>query len=107
MIYFGLALLLPALWFGSWLLLAPLGFFAGYISRGEGAWKFGLASGLSWSALAFVRDGESGAIISQRLAGMLSLPGSGLLFLVIAILGFVTAYLWFKAGAGSRVLLKK
>lgn len=107
MIYFGLALILPALWFGSWLLLAPVGFFAGYISRGSGAWKFALAGGLAWSTLAFVRDGKSGAIISQRLAGMLSLPASGWLFLVIAALGFVTAFLWFKAGASSRVLLKK
>lgn len=105
--YFGLALLLPALWFGSWLLLAPLAFGAGYLTKGKDAWKFALASGLAWAALAFVRDGQTGAIISERMSGMFSLPSSSLLFLIIAVLGFVTAFLWFKAGGSTRVLLKR
>ncbi len=106
MIYFSLAVLLPMLWYGYWWLIIPVAFVTGYLTRLRGARAFAIGSGLAWATLAFFRDGELAGRVSKRMAGMFSMPSSGFLFLLIAVLGFVTAWLWFKAGRAVRTALR-
>jgi hypothetical protein len=105
-IYLSLAFLLPAFWFGAWWMAIPIAFVLGFWLQGKDAAKFALGCGAAWAALAFVRDGDSAGAVSYRMTGMFSLPSSGI-FLVILLLGFVTGFLWFKAGGSLRVLSKK
>ena len=53
----------------------------------------------AWIVLAFVRDAMNGFRISHRVGGFLSLPSGFLLYVVIAILAFVTA--WLAASSGD------
>lgn len=108
MIYLGLGLLLPAFWLGFWWLIFPLAFALGFaMGDRRSPSGFALGAGLVWSALAFLRDGETAGVISARMAGMFSLPGSMGFFFVILLIGFVTAWLWYAAGAQVKVLLKR
>jgi hypothetical protein len=93
-IYLSLAFLLPAFWFGAWWMAIPIAFVLGFWLQGKDAAKFALGCG------------DSAGAVSYRMTGMFSLPSSGI-FLVILLLGFVTGFLWFKAGGSLRVLSKK
>ena len=99
MMYISLGLMLPAFWFGAWWLIAPIVFAVGWLTVPRGGVSFAFGVGLAWSALAFVRAGEHGSIIFRRMSAMLSLPYPWMLFVLLTGLGFLTAWLWFKAGA--------
>jgi hypothetical protein len=95
------------MWLGFWWLLVPLSFVLGMLVK-EGGRRFALGAGVAWSALAFIRDGRNASgVIAERLAGMFSLPNAFAFFIVLALLGFVTALLWFRAGREVRVLIKR
>jgi len=80
----------------------------GLVSLGLGlllpikSWKVILAGGVAWGALAFIFDGESHGLISQRMGGLFALPSAYLMFVVMAAIGAVTAGIFFQAGAGFR-----
>lgn len=104
--FMGMAILLPVIWFLPWWSVALISLWMGWISgpRRKNALNYGLAAGFVWSALAFIKDGRSGALISQKMAGLLSLPFAPLLFLLVFVIAFVTAFLCFQAGATLSTL---
>jgi hypothetical protein len=61
-----------------------------------------LAAAIAWAALAYLKDGHSHGLISQRMSGLFNLPAAPLIFLVMAALGAMTAFLFFKAGSSMR-----
>jgi hypothetical protein len=108
MMYFGMTLLLPLIWFLPWWSVAVAAGWLGWISgpRLGNAVKFSAAAGLVSFALAFIKDGRNGGLISQRMAGLFGLPLSGMAFLLVFALAFVTAFLCFQAAAGLSTLYK-
>jgi hypothetical protein len=102
MIYFSLALFLVAGWVLPWWALAVVALVLGFSfpqSRGR---SVALAAAIAWAALAFIKDGHSHGIISQRMSGLFSLPAAPVMFVVMGVLGAVTAFLFFKAGSAIR-----
>jgi len=108
MLFVSLGVLIPALWFLPWWTLSLLGFAAGFLSgpSRQRALQFSLCAGLVWAAEAFIKDGKNAGVISQRLSGLFDLPSVGLVFAVVFVVGFVTAFLFFQAAAGLSVLSK-
>jgi hypothetical protein len=108
MMYFGMALLLPLIWFLPWWSVAAAAGWLGWISgpRLGNALKFSSAAGIVSFALAFIKDGRNGGLISPRVAGLFGLPFSGAAFLMVFVLAFVTAFLCFQAGAWLSTLYK-
>ncbi len=108
MTYLALGLLLPAFWFGFWWLIFPIALAVGYaMGEKRSGIAFALGAGLVWASLAFVRDGETAGVISRRLAGMFSLPGSVAFFVLVFVIGFLSAWFWFAAGRQIQVLLNR
>ncbi len=104
MIFFGMALMLPVVWFLPWWCFVLFSVLAGALSGGvpRATWSFAFGAALIWPALAFIKDGRSAGVISQKLSALLSLPSPGLIFVVVFILAFVTAFLSFQTGATLR-----
>jgi hypothetical protein len=68
--------------------------------------QLGAAAAVAWAALAYVQDGRDFGQISRRLAGLFHLPGPALIFAVMALAAFVTAFLCARAGAVLGDLFK-
>lgn len=101
MIFAMLVAFLPVLWFLPWWAVIPVAAAFGWWSgphRGR-ALQCGLAAGLAWEALAFIKDGHNHGIVSQRISSMFNLPSQFLIFQVVLLVGFITAFLFFQAGA--------
>jgi len=60
------------------------------------------AAGIVSAALAFGADGRLHGVVSVRMAGLLSLPQPALVFWVMFMLAFITAFLWLRAGVFLR-----
>jgi hypothetical protein len=101
MIYLCLVLFLLCGWFLPWWGMAFLSFGLGLLLP-ERTWKVVLAAGIAWAALAYVLDGRSHGMISQRMAGLFGLPSPLLLLLLMGMIGAVTAGLCFKSGSLFR-----
>lgn len=108
MMFFGMAVMIPVIWFLPWWSMGLASLWLGFISgpRPRNAVTFACAAGLVWAALAFLKDGKSSGIISQRMSAMFTLPFPPLIFVLVFVLGFVTAFLCFRAGAALSVLYK-
>ena len=122
MIYFSLAVFLFCGWYLPWWCLALTAFLLGLVVRdgsavrGDSAdrgdfagndnlaGKVSLSGAISWASLAYLRDGQSHGLISQRLSGLFSLPSAVFIFGVMAILSGVTVLLCFKSGNSIRSL---
>ena len=102
MIYLSLLILLPALWFGWWWLLPLIAFLSGLSLREQKPWHFAAGAGLAWSALAFIRDGELAGIVSERMSGAFFMPWGPLFFVIVFLVAFITAWLWFRVGRALR-----
>lgn len=107
MIYFSGCLLIPLLWFFPWWSLGVLGCILGLVDKAarQNSWKFALSAGLVWSALAFIKDGRSHGLISQRMSGLFYLPQPYLIFAVVFVVASVSGYLSYRAGASIKVLI--
>ena len=101
MLYFGLVVFLACGWFLPWWSLALASFVLGLVVRAS-AWKIGAAAALAWASLAYILDGHSHGLISQRMSGLFGMPSHFLIFLLMAVLGAVTATLFFRAGSAFR-----
>jgi len=101
MLYLCLALFLLSGWFLPWWALGLLSLALGFVIDAQ-AWKVFLAGFVAWLALAFVLDGRSHGLISQRMSGLFSLPSPYLFLVVTALVGGVTAALCFKAGSSLK-----
>lgn len=101
MFFFSLAVFLLASWTLPWWGLALAAAVLGGL-RPTG-WcsdlQRGGAAALAWAALAYVQDGRNFGQVSRRLAGLFHLPRPALIFVVMALLAFVTAVLCAHAGA--------
>lgn len=107
MIYLGMVLVFPAMWYGFWWLLVPIGLVLGWFSKSGGK-SFGLGAGLVWAGAAYLRDGMNAHdAIAPRMAGMFSLPNAFCFYLVLILIGYVTGWLWFRAGREVRVLINR
>ena len=97
MIFAGLVAFVPALWFLPWwsVIFIAAGF--GYVTR-KGGFSLATACGITWAALAFIKDGRSAGLISARVSGMFQLPYPALIFVLVFTVGFVTALLCFYVG---------
>lgn len=108
MIYAALLIFIPVIWLLPWwmsmLLAAVTGFLTGQSFKMSV--QVGLACGVTWAALAFIKDGSSSGIISHKIAGLLSLPSSGLIFAVLFTLGLATGFLGHQAGAAISVIFR-
>jgi hypothetical protein len=109
MIFAALGLFLLATWFLPWWSAALIGFALGWLSANWNmrwlAPQVASAAALSWMALAYVQDGRSYGLISQRMAGVFGLPSAQLIFVLQGFLGFVTALLAFKSAKALRQLV--
>ncbi len=108
MIFFGMAILLPTIWFLPWwvpgFIAGGLGWASG--SRASNAWQLALAGGGVAAALSFIKDGRHAGIISQRMSGLFSLPHPSLIFVMVFLVSGVTLFLCFQAGASLSSLYK-
>lgn len=105
MIVFGIcALTLP--WYGLCAVATLIGF-AMTRNSWTGHLVLAASAGLMQAAAAFVADGRNYGIISQRMAGLFSLPSSYLMFAVMFALAFVTALLWLRAGVFLRSTISR
>lgn len=103
MFFFALAVFLACGWLLPWWSLAAASLSLGILLPTRPAWTISFAAAVAWATLAFLKDGHSHGIISQRMSALFGLPAAPLIFLVMAILGAVTAVLFFKAGASLRL----
>ena len=108
MMFFGMVILLPTIWFLPWWVPALIAGGIGWISgpRSSYAWQLALAGGLVSAALSFIKDGRNAGIISERMSGLFSLPHWSLIFLLVFLLSSVTLFLCFQAGAALSSLYK-
>ena len=108
MMFFGMAILLPTIWFLPWWVPALIAYGLGWIMgpRTSNAWQIALAGGFVAAALSFIKDGRHAGIISQRMSGLFSLPHPSLVFVLVLILSFVTLFLCFQSGAALSSLYK-
>src|SRR5438045_391791 len=65
------------------------------------------AAGVAHVACAFYFDGRNYGLISQRMSGLFSLPSSGLLFVVLFVMSFLSAFLWMRGGAFLRGMVSR
>lgn len=107
MFFFCLAVFSLVLWFFPWWSLALVAFVVGMFVREYRGLHVALAGAVAWSALAFLQDGFSHGLISKRMSVLLGLPSSGLLFLLMAVLGAVTAILCAHAGRSLQQIYKR
>ncbi|MGZ3722487.1 MAG: hypothetical protein ACXVA9_06135 [Bdellovibrionales bacterium] len=101
MIYFSVVVFSFCGWFLPWYGLGAAAFILGIAFPDKPA-QVSLGAALAWAAGAYLLDGQSHGIISQRMSGLFGLPSSFLIFLVMAFLAAVTAFLCFNAGAAIR-----
>lgn len=108
MFFFSLALFVVASWSAPWWLAGGIGFAMGSLREmnAREALHFSSACGVAWAALAYVQDGRNFGLISRRVGGLFNLPHFSIVFLLMAILGFVTAFLGLQAGLALRGLFK-
>lgn len=108
MMFFGMAILLPTIWFLPWWVPALIASGLGLVSgpRTSNAWQIALAGGLVAAALAFIKDGRNAGIISQRMSGLFSLPHWSLIFVLVFFLTSLTLFLCFQAGAALSSMYK-
>ena len=106
MIFAALVGQLLAAWFLPWWMTALTAFILGWICHGWGmrfpALQVSLAGALSWATSAYVQDGRSHGLISERMAALFGLPSSPLIFVVMGFLGLVTTLLAFQSAATLR-----
>lgn len=105
MFFFSLGLFLVAVKFLPWWGLALVAFLLGtMLKKSSASWglQVALAGASAWMALAFLQDGRSLGVISQRLASLFHLPSPLLIFVIVALLGALTAGLPFQAGTRLR-----
>lgn len=109
MIYASMIVMIAAFAFLPWWTLIFISAIAGGLAgrSKRHAARFGLAAGLVWAALAVFRDGQNFGLISRRMAGAFALPVDQLIFVVVAGLGFMTAFLCFQCGAAVVELFKE
>jgi hypothetical protein len=107
MFFFSLTLFLIATWCAPWWMCGLIGFAAGFLRPGFTMRRLQLsvASGLAWAALAYVQDGRNFGLVSRRLGGLMHLPHPLLIFVIMAVLGFVTVLLAAQSGASLRRLI--
>lgn len=108
MIFFALLIFLPLIWFAPWWALGLGSFVLGYtrVHTWKEQWTISLVAGMVWAALAFIRDGQSYGLISKRLSGLLGLPVSGGVFLIVLALGLLFSLLWLRSGALVKVAFR-
>src|SRR4051794_36489195 len=106
MIYFSLVIFLFCGWFLPWYGLGLAAFILGFALPGKPA-QASLGGAIAWTALIYVLDGRSHAIISQRMSGLFGLPSAVLIFFVIAVLAAFTVLLCFNAGSAIRQFIPK
>lgn len=106
MFFFCLVVFLFTLWASSWWCFAAVSFVLGYLVQKVRVKLFQVAAAgaIAWAALAFVQDGISHGLISKRMTALLGLPSPFLIFLLMAVLGALTAVLAFRAGVSVRKL---
>lgn len=66
-----------------------------------------VSAGVAQAALAFWADGRLLGVVSRRLGGLLQLPSPMLMFAVMFGLGFISAFLWLRAGVWIRLMFQK
>ena len=108
MFFFCLGLFLVCLQFLSWWTVAvsslALGFYITLSTRQF--WQAATASGLAWASIGWLADGRNYGLISQRLAGLLHLPFTALLFALLFLCGFTLTGLCMGCGGLARELSK-
>lgn len=106
MFFFSLAVFLVSAWSTPWWVAALIGLVMG-MAR-ENTWResiqFSSACALAWAALAYVNDGRNFGLISKRVGGLLNLPHFSLLFVIMAVIGFMTVFLSLQSGQALRGL---
>jgi hypothetical protein len=102
MFYFCLAVFLVVGWLCPWWALAVAALILGLAFPTASGRGVALAAAVAWAALAYIKDGMSQGIISRRMSGLFSLPAAPLIFLLMAVLGAITALLFYKAGSAIR-----
>ena|ERR1035437_9375217 len=100
MFYFSLFIFLICAWTLPWWGIAAVAFILGLIMPGKfkRAWEVSFAAGVAASVLAYVLDGRSHGLISQRMSGLFGLPFAPAIFLVMGILTGITVFLYYQAG---------
>lgn len=62
------------------------------------ALEVSFAAGVAAAVLAYILDGRSHGLISQRMSGLFGLPFAPLIFLIMGIINALSAFLYYKAG---------
>jgi hypothetical protein len=101
MFYLALILFSVCAWWAPWWAIAPVALVVGVLMENDGKtiFKSALAAGLAWAATAFLLDGRSLGLVSRRLAGLFSLPSIYFVYILTGLMGFITAFLFIKAGS--------
>ena len=104
MIYLALGVMALAISFFPWWSIAGAGLILGALlpSGRKVAAQMGLAAGTVWAAWAYIRDSQNYGLISQRMSGVFGLPYAWMIFAVVFVLGFITAYLCTRAGHAMK-----
>lgn len=105
MFFFSLAVYAVCAWILPWWGIGMAAFCLGILHGGTrtNAVQTAGAAGLVWACLAFILDGHSHGLISRRMAGLFNLPAPALMFVLMFVIGAVTALLCFWSGAlGAR-----
>ena len=95
MFFLSLLIFLPCAGFLPWWSLSLGAFFLGGL-RPSHALSVSGAAGISWAALAFIFDGRSHGLISQRMSGLFNLPWPWMIFLGMFMIAALTALLSYK-----------
>jgi hypothetical protein len=87
-----------------WWSLAAAGLLLGIFlpAKKARAVQVSAAAALAWAILAYILDGRSHGLISQRMSGLFGMPSPWLMFLLMALIGAVTALLNYQAGVFIR-----
>ncbi len=68
--------------------------------------QLAFSAAIAHAALAFYKDGRNLGLISKRMSGLFGLPQPELIFLVMAVLAFVTVWLGLRAGKIPEAIRK-
>lgn len=100
MIWALLFLVLFSSWFLPWWIYLVWAFLVGWKTHSAGkAFVTGfLGTGLAWVMVAYYQDMRGESLISERLAGMFSLPHPSLVYVVVLVLSGLSSALFCVAG---------
>ncbi len=109
MILFCLAVFFLTGWFLPWWAVPIVAIGVGFILPGHlsRTLKVMVAAGLSAATCAYLLDGSSHGLISQRMSQLFNLPSSICIFGLMAVISVIGALLGYRSGIFLKTLCQK